>query len=99
MGNVTVKIPLSFVQTFTDDTEFVQYAPDIIEVSGNTVGECLTHLVEQYPHIKKQLFNKNGNLLGNVLISVNGVGAYPEQLAKQVNNGDELDVVFMVSGG
>jgi molybdopterin converting factor small subunit len=99
MGNIKIRIPLSYVQTFTDDTEFVQLSPEIVEVSGSTVGECLNNLVKQHPDMKKQLFNKSGTLFGNVIISVNGESTYPEQLAKRVNNGDELDIVFMISGG
>ena len=99
MGTVKVKIPLSYVQSFTDDTDFVQLTMDVVEVRGGTVGECLNHVVAQYPHMKHQLFTKAGTLFDNVLISVNGVSAYPEQLAKPVTDGDELRVVFLISGG
>ena len=99
MGTVKVKIPLSYVQSFTDDTDFVQLSLDVVEVSGNTVGECLNQLVTQFPGMKKQLFTKSGNLFDNIIISVNGISAYPEQLAKSVKDGDELKIVFMISGG
>jgi molybdopterin converting factor small subunit len=99
MGIVKVKIPLSYVQSFTDDTDFVQLTVDVVEVSGSTVGECLTHLVKLFPSITKQLFTKSGNLFENIIISVNGESAYPEQLAKSVKDGDELNIVFMISGG
>jgi molybdopterin converting factor small subunit len=99
MDIVKVKIPLSYVQSFTDDTDFVQLTVDVVEVSGSTVGECLTHLVKLFPGIKKQLFTKSGNLFENIIISVNGESAYPEQLAKSVKDGDELNIVFMISGG
>jgi len=99
MGVLKVKIPLSYVQSFTDDTDFVQLPRDIVEVSGDTVGECLNHLVKQFPDMKKQLFTKTGTLFDNIIISVNGESAYPEQLAKSVKDGDELNIVFMISGG
>ncbi|MCW4037661.1 MAG: MoaD/ThiS family protein [Candidatus Bathyarchaeota archaeon] len=99
MGIITVKLPLSYVQSFTDDTDFVQLTLDVVEVRGSTVGECLNHLVKQFPDMKKQLFTKSGNLFDNIIISVNGESAYPEQLAKSVKDGDELNIVFMISGG
>ena len=99
MCSIKIKIPLSYVQSFTDDTDFVQLTQEVIEVSGSTVGECLNHLVKQFPGMKKQLFSKTGNLFENIIISVNGESAYPEQLAKPVKDGDELKIVFIIGGG
>jgi len=99
MGIIKIKIPLSYVQSFTDDTDFVQLTSEVVEVSGSTVGECLNHLVKQFPSMKKQLFTKTGNLFENVIVSVNGESTYPEQLAKPVKDGDELNIVFIVGGG
>lgn len=69
------------------------------EVSGNTVGECLIHLTEQFPLIKEQLFNEQGKLDPFIDIYVNSESAYPEELAKQVKDGDELSILFLVGGG
>jgi molybdopterin converting factor small subunit len=99
MNSVKVNIPLSYEQSFTDDTDFVQLPRNVIEVHGSTVGECLNHVVKRFPSIKKQLFTPTGDLFNNILISVNGESAYPEQLAKPVNDGDELNIVFMINGG
>ena len=71
----------------------------IAEVNGDTVGQCLDHLVKQFPGIKKALFDKNGKLLNYVDIYVNKESAYPEELAKPVEDGDELHIVFTVAGG
>jgi molybdopterin converting factor small subunit len=71
----------------------------IAEVNGNTVGQCLNHLVKQFPGIEKGLFDKNGKLLNYVDIYVNGESAYPEELAKPVKDGDELYIVITVAGG
>jgi molybdopterin converting factor small subunit len=71
----------------------------IAEVNGNTVGQCLNHLVKQFPGIEKGLFDKNGKLLNYVDIYVNGESAYPEELAKPVKDGDELHIVITVAGG
>jgi MoaD family protein len=97
--SIKIKIPLSYVQNFADDTDFVQLTPELIDVKGGTVGECIHHLIGQFPFIKNQLFKETGRLFENVLISVNGKSAYPEALAKPVKDGDEINIVFMVSGG
>ncbi len=78
-----------------------QYTSDrsTAEVEGDTVGQCLDHLVEQFPGIEKALFDKNGQLLNYVDIYVNEESAYPEELAKPVEAGDELHIVLTIAGG
>ena len=71
----------------------------VVEVNGDTVGQCLNHLVKQFPSIEKALFDKNGKLLNYIDIYVNGESAYPEELAKPVNDGDELHIVITIAGG
>ncbi len=89
--SIKINIP-SYMKSSTNNME-------VVEVNGNTVGECLSHLVKQFPGIKKQLFSKNGNLFENIIISVNGESAYPEQLAKPVKDGDKLNIVLIIGGG
>jgi len=91
MGSIKINIP-SYMQPVTQNME-------VVEVSGSTVGKCLNHLVKQFPGIKGQLFSKNGDLFENVIISVNGESAYPEQLAKPVKEGDELNILLIIGGG
>jgi molybdopterin converting factor small subunit len=69
------------------------------EVNGSTVGDCLDNFVRQYPGTKKRLFDKNGKLLRYVEIYVNGETTYPEELARQVNDEDEISIVYLISGG
>ncbi len=69
------------------------------EVNGDTVGQCLDHLVEQFPGIEKGLFDKNGKLLNFIDIYVNKESSYPEELAKPVKDGDELHIVITIAGG
>ncbi len=80
------------MQSFTNNME-------VVEVNRNTVGECLNHLIKQFPGMKKQLFSKNGELFEYIIIPVNGESAYPEQLAKPVKDGDELNIVLIIGGG
>ena len=89
--SIKISIP-SYMKSYTNNTE-------VVEVNGSTVGVCLNHLVKQFPGIKKRLFSRNGNLFEKIIISVNGESAYPEQLAKPVKDGDELNIVFIIDGG
>lgn len=69
------------------------------EVNGSTVGDCLNYFVIQYPGTRKRLFDKNGKLLRYVEIYINGETTYPEELTRTVNNGDEISIVYLISGG
>ena len=89
--SIKINIP-SYMRSSTNNMK-------VVEVNGSTVGECLSHLVKQFPGIKKWLFSKHGNLFENIIISINGKSAYPEQLAKPVKDGDELNIVFIIGGG
>jgi molybdopterin synthase sulfur carrier subunit len=69
------------------------------KVMGSTVGDCLNHFIEQYPRTKKLLLDKDGKLLRYVEVYVNKVTTYPEELATPVNDGDEISIVYVISGG
>lgn len=89
--SIKINIP-SYLQPYADNIE-------IVEVSGNTVGECLSHLVKQFPGIEKMLFTRNGQLHDYVGIYINGDDAYPEELVKQVKDGDKLHILYIIAGG
>jgi molybdopterin converting factor small subunit len=68
-------------------------------VKGSTVGDCLNDFVRQYPKTRRLLFDKEGKLLRFVEVYVNKVTTYPEELATPVNDGDEISIVHVISGG
>lgn len=72
---------------------------DVVIVEGNTVGECLNQLVKQYPGMEKALFAKKDKLLNVVEVFVNNATAYPNELAKPVKDGDEINLLVMLAGG
>ena len=71
----------------------------VVEVDGNTVGDCLNNLVQRFPGIKPKLFDKKGKLLNYVDIYVNLKSSYPEELAMPVKDGDKLSVTLIIAGG
>ena len=72
---------------------------DVITVEGNTVGECLNQLVRQFPAMEKALFAKKDRLLNVVEVYVNHASAHPNELAKPVQDGDEIHLLVMLAGG
>ncbi|MEE8414278.1 MAG: MoaD/ThiS family protein [Dehalococcoidales bacterium] len=72
---------------------------DLFEANGNTVGECLNQLIDQFPEVKEQLFSKDGKLNNVVEVYVNVESSYPEELAKPVKDGDELHLIIIILGG
>jgi len=72
---------------------------EVVTVEGGTVGECLNHLIKQFPGMEKALFTKKDQLLKNVEIYLNHASAYPNELLKPVKDGDEIHLVTMLAGG
>lgn len=71
----------------------------LVEVSGSTVGECLSDLVRQYPRIKNRLFDKTGQISPQIFVSINMNSRGPEKTTTPVKEGDELYIVLIVAGG
>ena len=69
----------------------------LVEVEGNTVGECLKNLEKQFS--KLELFDKDGQLLHYYGTYVNGDSTYPDELDKPVKDGDEISLLLMLYGG
>ena len=72
---------------------------DVVEVEGNTVGNCLNQLVGQFPGIEKEIFDKKGNLRNIIEIYLNLKSAYPNELAKPVKDGDDIHLTLILAGG
>jgi hypothetical protein len=49
--------------------------------------------------LESALFDKRGKLNNIVEIYLNLQSAYPDELARQVKDGDEIHVTLMLSGG
>jgi molybdopterin converting factor small subunit len=75
------------------------HGQDVVAAEGTTVGECLNHLIRQYPRMEKALFAKKDKLLNVVEVFVNNAAAYPNELTKPVKDGDEINLLVMLAGG
>ena len=72
---------------------------EVVEATGSTVGECLKDVAGQYPAIKKVIFSPKGGLNSLFEIYVNAESAYSEELAKKVQDGDDIHITLLLSGG
>ena len=72
---------------------------EAVEVEGDTVRDCLKYLVNQFPGIEKEVFDKKGNLRNIIEIYINLESAYPDELARPVKDGDEIHITYMLAGG
>jgi MoaD family protein len=79
---------------FLNDGKEVQ-----LEVNGNTVGECISSILKQYPAMEKKMFDKYGKLKGYVEVLVNGQGIGANELAYAVKDGDTMAILVFLSGG
>jgi len=72
---------------------------DVVTAEGTTVGECLNHLIKQFPGMEKALFAKKDKLLNVVEVFVNHTAAFPNELTKPVKDGDDITLLVMLAGG
>ena len=71
----------------------------VVEVNGSTIGECLIHLVEKFPGIENMLIIRSNKLFGPISIYVNRDQNITRELDKSVEDGEELYLLHMVTGG
>ena len=91
--SIKVNISRYFFGGWTNETV-------VTEVSGDTVQQCLNHLLKQFPNIKKEIFDEDGEVSVMARIFINGESAFPEELAKPVRDGDMIDIIPMaITGG
>lgn len=92
---VKINIP-SYFQYFTNNT-------DVVKVECGSVIECLGKLIGKYPGMKPLLFDNSGNLqlepLNYVMVVKNGAIVQPDEYSDKVNDGDELDLIYVILGG
>ncbi len=88
---VNVRIS-SLLRKFTDGQE-------LVEVPSNSPLECLHSVIEQFPKIKKWLYDNQGELRPQVWFFVNKERIYADDLNKPLNDGDELLILLAAGGG
>lgn len=89
--SVIIRVPGSLKDWFQGDDETI--------CQGETMGECLEHLIERFPGLRSRLFDNNGEL-SSVLVFLNGENILSlEGLATSVKDGDEVGIIPLAAGG
>ena len=78
-----------------------EYVDDLesVEVTGQTVGECLQDLVRRYPKMAPALFDGSEKLHRTVEVYLNMQSTFPEELAKPTKSGDVIHITLLLAGG
>ena len=71
-----------------------------VEVTGSTVGEALTALVEQHPELRRHLYTEDGRLRAFVNLYVNDEDIrYLQKENTPIKDGDTISIVPSIAGG
>jgi hypothetical protein len=68
-------------------------------VEGRTVRECFDALVRQFPDLQKILFDKDGKLMRSYDYYINGKSVFPKDMSRPLQDGDKLNINFVIFGG
>jgi len=89
--SVTVHLPL-YIRPYTGNAKTV-------EVDGDTTEACLGNLVARFPEAERMLYAAPGLLHDYVSVFINGEFTYGEGLKRKVEDGTDIRVIYVLSGG
>ena len=70
-----------------------------VTAEGKTVGEILKYLSEKYPMTKNMLIDDEGKMQNRFEVYLNGESTVHTGTATTVNDGDKIDLVYIIHGG
>ena len=70
-----------------------------VTAEGKTVGEILKYLSEKYPMTKNMFIDDEGKMQNRFEVYLNGESIYNSGTATPINDGDKLDLVYIIHGG
>ncbi len=78
-----------------------RYAGDAstVEVSGDTAAACLDSLAAKFPETAPMLFAAPGQLHDYVSVFLNGEFACGEGMDRKIEDGAEVHLLYVISGG
>lgn len=72
----------------------------VVRVEGQTVGEILDRLEQQFPGIKKLLLDENGEIRRHINIYLNDEDVrFLQRLDTPIRDGDVLSILPALAGG
>jgi len=72
---------------------------ETVEVNASTPLESLADLERQFPEVRRWLYDTQGDLRPEVIFFVNRERAFPEELTRPLQDGDEVYLMLAVAGG
>ena len=69
------------------------------KVEGKTVRDVLHGLTQQFPKLTRVLLNKDGDLMQTYDFFINGQSIYPKSMTAPLNDGDTLNILYLIHGG
>lgn len=72
---------------------------EIISAEGSTVLEIIEDLEKNYPGMREQLLDHRGRIQGFAEIFVNAEIVHPMSTGMPVKEGDEIEILTVISGG
>jgi molybdopterin converting factor small subunit len=72
---------------------------EVIEVTGHNTGECLEDMESRFPVVKQMVRDNRGQLRRYCSVLVNSKSTYPNELTTPVKDGDQIDIMILVTGG
>jgi molybdopterin converting factor small subunit len=71
----------------------------VVETAGSTIGECIEQLIARHPALRDLIFYRDGRLQTFIEIYLNRKTAYPDELNRRVQDGDDIHLIMMIAGG
>jgi molybdopterin converting factor small subunit len=72
---------------------------NIVEVEGETVGQCVNNLVAQFPDLKPIILDEQGKPWATIYLSVNLNSPHSEPMTRMLTDQDELYIILIAAGG
>ncbi len=89
--SVKIHLPV-YLRPYAGDAEMV-------EVNGDTAAACLGDLAARFPEADRMLFAAPGQVHDYVSVFLNGEFASGEELDRRIEDGTDLRLLYVLSGG
>jgi molybdopterin synthase sulfur carrier subunit len=66
---------------------------------GKIMGDCIDEIESKYPGIKEKLVGEDGKLRKGYKIFINDLNAYPDELNRELHDGDVVTIITYITGG
>ena len=87
--SIKVNIDSQFISQQKDSSKDVK-----LEVSGRTIGDCLGEFLSTKPELKREFFDKSGELEKTTYVMINQVPIFGDKLTRALKEGDEVTFLY-----